>query len=251
MMFVKPSPKLRISGFTSPGKRHTNEDSFGIYPELGMALVSDGLGGHNAGGMASDIVVRLLPGMMRASLSRVNPSDFASIKAAIMNTVVELSLKINERGQTRPQWMGMGATLVMMLAVEGAALITWMGDSRAYLMHNGQLRLVTDDHSVSGILISQGIITREEARAHPSRGRLSRYLGMPDEVYPDIEIVPIGACDRVLLCSDGLSDELDDAIISEVLSRLTDPQDIGADLVNFAERNGAKDNVTAVVAQWL
>jgi PPM family protein phosphatase len=250
-MFTKPSTRLRISGLTSPGKRHSNEDSFGVYPELGMALVSDGLGGHNAGGIASDTVIRLLPDMLLASLSRLDPSDFPAIKATITNTVVKLSLKINEQGQTRPQWMGMGATLVMMLAVEGGLLVTWMGDSRAYLMHNGHLQLVTDDHSLSSILISQGVITREQARTHPSRGRLSRYLGMPDEVYPDIEMIGISPGDRVLLCSDGLSDELDDATISELLSKPADPQDLGAELVYAAAKKGSKDNVTAVVAQWL
>lgn len=250
-MFAKPVTNLRISGLTSPGKRHTNEDSFGVYPELGMALVSDGLGGHNAGHIASEIVIRRLPDMLLESLSRVDPSDFPTIKAGIIDTVVKLSQEIYEQGQTRPACMGMGATLVMMLAVEGGLLITWMGDSRAYLMQSGHLQLVTDDHSLSSILISQGVITREQVRTHPSRGRLSRYLGMSDEVYPDIEMVRISPRDRVLLCSDGLSDELDDATISEFLSRPGDPEALGAELVSAVEKKGANDNVTAVVAQWL
>ena len=242
---------LRISGFTSPGRvRRTNEDSFGLYPELGMALVSDGMGSHNSGGTASKMVVRLLPRILSAALEGIPSSDLPTVKAVVINAVVQVSLKIHQLGLTNAELMGMGATLVMMLVMGDKTLLTWMGDSRAYVMQNSKLQLITNDHSMLSILMSQGLIAPAEARRHPSRSRLSRYMGMPDEVYPDIEIVELAHRDRVLLCSDGLSGELDDAAISEILTEQAEPGVLCQSLVYAAEAKGGKDNITAVVGQW-
>jgi PPM family protein phosphatase len=250
-MLLEASTKLRVSGFSSRGKvRTTNEDSFGLYPEWSLALVSDGIGGHNAGGTASDMVVRLLPGLLKESFGEVQPLDFPAIEGAIRDAVVKLSAKIHQHGRTEAGLWAMGATLVMVLVVADKMVVVWMGDSRAYLMRNRELSLITSDHSMVELLLIEGVISPEQARNHPARSQLSRYLGMPEEVYPDIKTIELVPGDRVLLCSDGLTEELQDSLILTLLSKQVALREICVNLVKAAEETGGRDNITAVIVQW-
>jgi protein phosphatase len=141
----------------------------------------------------------------------------------------------------------MGATVVMVLILGRRAYVAHMGDSRAYLFRRGRLTPMTDDHSIVGILLRQGEISEAEAREHPARGRVSRYVGMEGEVYPDVRVEVLRKADRLLLCTDGLNGMISDAQIKRILTANRDPQQASQALVDAANRAGGEDNVTAVV----
>ena len=144
----------------------------------------------------------------------------------------------------------MGATVVMALVQDDRAFIAHMGDSRAYLLRRGKLRPLTDDHSIVGILLRTGEIRPEEAEHHPARGQLSRYVGMEDEVYPDVRTVRLASGDRLLLCTDGLTGMVPDDTIMGLLAVSEEPQVACDHLVEAANAAGGKDNITAVIVDW-
>ena len=144
----------------------------------------------------------------------------------------------------------MGATVVLAMIKRRSAYIAHMGDSRAYLFRDNQLKQLTEDHSIVGILLRHGDITPEEATEHPAKGRLSRYVGMEGKVYPDVRSIAIKKEDRLLLCSDGLSGMLNDRNIAELLIMHPDPQAACKALADAANSAGGTDNITVVIVDW-
>jgi protein phosphatase len=144
----------------------------------------------------------------------------------------------------------MGATVVLVLLRDGKAYIVNMGDSRAYLYREHRLKQLTEDHSIVGILLRHGDITPEEAKKHPARGRLSRYVGMEGEVYPDVRTLAMKAGDRLLLCSDGLTNMVSDDEIALVLKDCSDLQSVCETLVKAANTAGGADNITVIVVDF-
>jgi protein phosphatase len=142
----------------------------------------------------------------------------------------------------------MGATVVLAFLWGQQVFIAHIGDSRAYLYRRGELRQLTDDHSVVGILLRHGKITPEEAKIHPARNKLSRYVGMEGEVYPDVQRLRPSAGDRLLLCTDGLTTMVPDDAIAEILVNCGDPQMACRSLVEAANAARGQDNVTVLVA---
>ena len=242
---------MHAAALSDIGKvRVTNEDAFALLPEQGLFIVADGLGGHRAGATASKIVVSVLPEMVKQRRAAVQDDETTTISQLLRDTIAELSLTLREHAASEPGLAGMGATVVVACVQGAQAFIAHMGDSRAYLYRQGELKQLTDDHSVVGILLRRGEITPEEARAHPARNRLTRYVGMEHEAYPDVQTLKLSARDRLLLCTDGLMAMMRDEAITEILAHSHDPQLACQALVDSANAAGGHDNVTVLVADW-
>ena len=239
------------AGLTDVGKvRQANEDAFAADPSFGLFLVSDGMGGHQAGALASKIVATVLPQMIRERLNRAAEPSTRSLNAWLKADVLELSRRLRSESIGRPDLHGMGATLVMAFVRGSKAHIVHMGDSRAYLLRGGRLKQLTQDHSIVGILLRQGGITQEEARNHPARGQISRYLGMEGEVFPGLQVIDLKQDDRLLLCSDGLSGPVSDDDLARLLSANQDPATACRALIDAANAAGGSDNITAVIIDY-
>ena len=215
--------------------REHNEDSLAAQSPL--FIVADGMGGHEAGEVASSIAIATMLSMMpeTADAEALAESVIAANKAVIAGA---------ENGTGR---LGMGTTITAALAIDNELIIAQVGDSRAYLLHNGELTQITRDHSLVADLIEQGRITEEEARYHPQRSVITRALGSDPEMQPDIFKLNIEPGDKLMLCSDGLSGMVSDKSIAAILRTNISPVDACNTLVNEAIAAGGLDNVSVIV----
>ena len=216
-------------------KRTNNEDSYGAFPELGLWLVADGMGGADAGEVASRIAVE----QVRAACA-----EGAPVEAAIE----EANRAVGEAiagGQGRP---GMGTTVVAAHCVGDQFIVAWVGDSRAYLW-NGALKRLSRDHSQVQELVDSGVLSEAEARVHPHRNVITQALGVqPDNpVRVDRVDGTLAGGQRLLLCSDGLTGEVDDAEIARILAADDDGAAVVDGLIQAALAAGGSDNVTVVL----
>jgi PPM family protein phosphatase len=242
---------LKVTALSDVGKvRSHNEDSFAVLPEQGLLIVSDGMGGHNAGGLASKIVVEALPQMIFKALQSLQEPSIEQLQDVVRDSAVDLSNEICKRTRREPDLAGMGATFVLAMFLEKKAIVAHMGDSRGYLFRSGELRLLTEDHSVVGLLLREGQITPKQASEHPARGQLSRYVGMQGEVFPDVLACELVSGDRVLLCTDGLTGEVSDSKIGNILNDGVDLKEISTALIDAANKAEGADNITVVLAEW-
>ena len=219
--------------------RDHNEDSLIIIPPL--FAVADGMGGHEAGEIASEITVNTLAELAPSHL------DAEGLTAAVEATNYNV-MKAPRQGIGRD---GMGTTLTAAMLEGERLLIAQVGDSRAYLLHKGHLQQITRDHSLMADLIEAGQITPEEARVHPNRSVITRAIGSDIHMRPDIYELNVDAGDRILLCSDGLSSMISNNAIESIMRRQSDAQHCADELVTAALENGGADNVTVVVADVL
>lgn len=239
------------AGLSHPGRvRKKNQDRWLAEPEEGLFILSDGMGGRNAGEIASSIVVEALPALLAQRLTGVEDLTSPAASEASARTLVDLSRQVLEESRHKPGLTGMGATVVMTLIRNGHFLIGHLGDSRAYLFRNDELRRLTRDHSVVQILLDMGELTSAQAAEHPSRGQITRAVGMEGEAVPDILVEPIEDGDRLLLCCDGLTDMLSDETITALLQNYPEPEKACQRLVNAANAAGGKDNITVVLLEW-
>jgi len=245
-----------IAGGTDIGrKRGHNEDSYGIFPEDGVAVVADGMGGHAAGDVASRIAVDTLAGFVQSVAGREDitwPFRLDEKLSRGANTLVIGAKLANqtvmERAASTHELRGMGTTLVAALADGDMLHIVHVGDSRAYLMSGGAFSRLTVDHSFVEEQVQAGIITPERARTHPMRNIVTRALGIREEL--DVELTtrtPLPG-DVFLLCTDGLSGMLDDSAIGRIImDNLSDPESCVKKLIEAANERGGDDNITVVL----
>ena len=232
--------------------RENNEDSYLVSLEQNLLIVSDGMGGHQAGEVASEAVVTVLPEMIKQRLAGESSPRPRIVELTLRETILQLSQRLRAESAGRGGLKGMGATVALawLRGPEGMAHLAHMGDSRIYLYRHGNLTQLTEDHSVVALLLKRGDITPEEARRHPARGRLSRYVGMEGEVYPDVQTVRLREGDRLLLCTDGLTGPVSDDEIAALLRANLDPEAACQALVDAANDAGGKDNITVLVVNW-
>jgi protein phosphatase len=229
---------LDAAGITDPGQVRTqNQDTFYVAGDL--VLIADGMGGYAGGEVAAQIAADVVGEHFASDGSATGLSD----------AVADANRRIYARGGEKGL-EGMGTTLVALAVVDDAParlLLANVGDSRAYLLRDGELRQLTEDHSVAAELVRLGRLEEEEGAEHPGRHVLTRALGVERDVEPDLIDLDPRAGDRMLLCSDGLSNELDDDGILALL-RVGTPSDAARALVAAANAHGGLDNITAVVA---
>ena len=215
--------------------REHNEDSLLVAPPL--FVVCDGMGGHEAGEVASEMAIRTMENL--ADSIKDSQSMISAVEAANLNVI-----KAPRQGIGRE---GMGTTMTAAKVTGERVMIAQVGDSRAYLLHNGRIQQLTRDHSLMADLIESGQITEAEARFHPNRSVITRAIGSDPYMQPDIYELNLSSGDRLLLCSDGLNAMLDDYQIEEILRDVTDPQTCADMLVSAARNAGGYDNITTIV----
>jgi protein phosphatase len=217
--------------------RQGNEDSG--YASDNLLIVADGMGGHVAGELASATVTAILAGLPIA--------DSEDVLTQLADAVDEAQLEMRHIIAEQPDFQGMGTTVTVVCWQGDRASIAHVGDSRAYMLRNGELLRLTKDHTYVQTLVDSGQITEAEAFTHRRRNLLIRAIDGVNTVEPDLSIREVHAGDRIMLCSDGLSGVLTDDEIRELLSR-SDPPGAVTALVDAAIERGAPDNVTCVVA---
>ncbi len=238
-------------GATDIGKvRQDNQDAMAIEPEAGLFLVVDGMGGHRGGDIAAKIVAQDLPPMIENGLERLTSRRPGPIRRLLKECVVEQSRHLWMEGDSETGRAGMGATMVLLLVTGERAFVVNVGDSRVYRLRKDRLKQLTVDHSVVSELLTAGHITPEEAQDHQDQGIITQHIGMPDRVKPCIRSMALKPNDRFLLCSDGLTDLVEDDCICHVLTTEPDPQVASETLIRTAKEAGGFDNITAVVVTW-
>ncbi len=237
---------LRSAARTHVGMcRQANEDRYAIVPELGLYLVADGMGGHQAGQVASQLAGE-------AAIRAVEALQGATVSLAerLRHAVACANREIFAAASAKPEFTGMGTTLVGLLFAGERLALAHVGDSRAYLVRQGRLRRLTDDHSIVAELLRRQEISEEDAREHPHRHVLTRALGVRPRVEPDLAEMTPHADDVFILCSDGLTTHLDDEEIAEQICADRDLEEVAAGLVDSANQAGGVDNTTVLLVRY-
>ena len=248
---LKPSLPLSWGVATHIGKvREENQDTFLAEPQLALFVVSDGMGGHRGGEIASRIVIEDLPVMLETSLDKLKVGSIKTIKSLLSRSIEEQSRQLWLEGTSETGFKDMGATLVTILLRNKRCFVANLGDSRAYLFRKGRLSQITRDHSVVSDLVIEGLIGPEEAKNHEARGQITSYIGMEEKPSPYVRSFLLKKNDRLLLCTDGLTDMVDDDNIAAILQKEPDSQAVCKVLVDAANAAGGYDNTTVMTVDW-
>lgn len=230
--------KLAVGARTDVGRvREANEDSY--FVQAPLFVVADGMGGHIAGDVASATAVEVVQNQS----ARADASDPESLAAIVRDA----NSAIYEKAAADQTLHGMGTTCTLLMIDGANAQFAHVGDSRAYLLRNGQLRQVTEDHTLVGRMVAEGRLQPEEAEHHPQRSIITRALGVDADIDVDLISLELADDDRILLCSDGLNAMVGAPEIQEVLAHENDPQKAADQLVERAIAAGGEDNITVVV----
>lgn len=247
---------LDICGKTDPGcVRERNEDNLIVDEALGLLVVADGMGGHNSGEVASQTAVDTILQCARQMLggSRIivpEGNHSLPVRSRQLEYMVQTAnMMIFEKARAFPKDHGMGTTVVAVLLDPKTLTVAHVGDSRLYLHRGGELRQVTEDHSLVMDQVRQGLITREQAEHSNLQNILTRALGTEEKVLVDVAEHPVLPGDSFLLCSDGLTKMVSEAETAEALARCRDSQEAVDRLIETARGAGGVDNVTIVVAR--
>ena len=219
--------------------REGNEDSAYAGPHL--LAVADGMGGHAAGEVASAATITTI-----APLDAEDPGP--DLVSALADAVATANLRLQELIISDPAIEGMGTTLTALLWSEGHAALCHIGDSRAYVLRDGQFIQITHDHTLVQELVDEGKISEDDVATHPDRRRLLRALDGKTVAEPDLALIETFEGDRYLLCSVGLSGVLTDQTLHQTLTSMRDPDQAAVQLVELAIRGGGPDNITVIVA---
>ena len=234
---------MLIAGTSDPGRiREENQDMFVARPDLGIALLADGMGGTRAGGVAAEIAVDAALEHLTGVLKRepLNPGHLGAAIKLANSRVVGLSNAVSA-------YRGMGTTLVAAAIRGSKGYIAHVGDSRAYRLRGDVLRQVTKDHSLVQEWVDAGMISAEEARSAPNRNVITRAIGAKASVEADVTEIDVADDDTLLMCSDGLTGMVADERIAGALLETDDLADAADSLVEAANRAGGIDNVTVVL----
>ena len=239
--------KVITAGITDVGRvRRSNEDSLGLFPDLELYIVADGMGGHAAGEVASKMAVDAIKEFLTSP-----EITQQSQEAQLARAIAYANQKIYEAGEQDPSLSGMGTTVVAVLAQPMEAIIGFVGDSRVYLQQNDKIEQLTQDHSLVNEYVRKGLLTVEAAERHPLKHVISRALGTNAAVEVETLHRTPAAGDILLLCSDGLSNKLTiheiNAILIEAAGNL---EKAGNRLVQKANDKGGEDNITAVLVGY-
>jgi serine/threonine protein phosphatase PrpC len=238
--------EVQMAGACDPGRaRDHNEDAISIQEDDGrgyyLALVCDGMGGHNAGEVASAIAVETISDFLAENFGTLDNTTL------LERAFDQASRNIDEQAELNPDAKGMGCTCVLVLGVRDRLWLAWAGDSRAYQVREDGISQMSTDHTVVQELVDQQLITPEQAAVHPYRGRISRCLGHGKKKgQPTIREFPFPIGTNVLLCSDGLSDVLDDLDVQALVGQ-RDVRSASRRLIEAANGAGGPDNISAIV----
>lgn len=210
-----------------------------VRPEIGLWVVADGMGGHDKGDVASQMIIEHMK-KMHEGISLINFIDDLETRMQEVNQALIEKAKSSARKST------IGSTVVIMISFDKYLVYVWAGDSRLYRLRNKELRQITTDHSQVELYVEQGLITREEALKHPHGNMITRAIGAMEDLYLDMDIQELARADRYLLCSDGLTKHLQDFEIQEMLQNGS-AEGCCNSLIELTLERGAGDNVTAII----
>jgi protein phosphatase len=251
--------KLQMAGISDVGlRRGHNEDRIATDPRLGLAVLADGMGGYRAGEVASAMAVSVIVEELRKGL-RHNPpqrldedSGYTLGSLLVREAIGRANESIYQAAQEQPQCQGMGTTLVSLLFYDNQVSVAHVGDSRLYRLRRGEIEQLTADHSLMQELIDRGFYTPEEARRNVQKNLVTRAVGVDPTVNADLQEEPVLPGDLYLLCSDGLSDLVDDEGIRTTLTRYGNHLPEAAErLVQQANANGGTDNISVILVRAL
>ena len=248
---AKTATSEPAAGLTDPGReRQNNEDYYLLNPDHRLYVVADGMGGHSAGEVASSLAVEAVNDFFTTELLNGIRGDPNKIQEAMGKALLTANRRVLDHSRTDRAYKGMGCTLVIAL-IDGETLYHGhVGDARAYLFKDQEIRQLTRDHTTVMDLVEQGQLTMEEAMASPIRGELSQAIGAPFVIKPDCGAEPFQGVDGLLLCTDGLWDMLSDAEIHDILKQRKPAVTACRELVDMANQAGGKDNITVVVVYY-
>jgi len=257
--------KIISCGITDIGqRRQRNEDSYLVNDKLGLYIVADGMGGHAGGEFASKIAVKTVEDIIRGEdrkkshvahdnlldtveISADEPmGDSAFEEARLKEAITRAGNMIVRRAYEEPELQGMGTTATVMFIATGTAYIAHVGDSRAYCVRGKEIHQITEDHSLVHEQLKSGLITQEQAKTHQLKNIITRSVGVQEEVDVDTFVWDVQAEDYYLICSDGLSNMIDDPEMLEVISN-GDVEQGARDLVDLANERGGDDNITLIL----
>jgi len=253
------SQTLEIASCTDPGMvRSHNEDSIAADAAHGLVVLADGMGGYNAGEVASGMATSVLITEVRHLLDRTPPYSVDPLTNApvapriIQEQVLKANTSIFNAAQSQPQYAGMGTTLVVCLFYDNKVLVAHLGDSRLYRLRGGEFSQVTRDHSLLQEQLDAGLISAEQAKHAQHKNLVTRALGIDPQVEPEVREYPVSPGDLFLLCSDGLCDMVSDEDIGDALRAFGNNLNLAAQqLVQMANDNGGRDNVSVILVRVL
>ncbi|CAN2251832.1 protein-serine/threonine phosphatase PrpC [Bacillus vallismortis] len=236
---------------TDTGKiRQHNEDDAGIFKgkdDFVLAVVADGMGGHLAGDVASKMAVKAMG--EKWNEAETIPIAPAACENWLIEQILAVNSKIYEHAQAHEECQGMGTTIVCALFTGKTVSVAHIGDSRCYLLQDSDFIQVTEDHSLVNELVRTGEISREDAEHHPRKNVLTKALGTDQSVSIDTRSFDIEPGDKLLLCSDGLTNKVEGTELKDILQSDQAPQEKVNLLVDKANQNGGEDNITAVLLE--
>ena len=249
--------KLTLVGSTDTGRvREHNEDTIATDPDVGLLVLADGMGGYNAGEVASGIAVKTITNLVREGLLR---EDLASIDRStgltrpsivLRDAITRANKIIYQTARSQAECEGMGTTVVAALFYDNRVSIAHVGDSRLYRQRGSQIAQVTMDHSLLQELVDRGFYSPEEAQRAANKNYVTRALGVEPQVEVEVQEHPVDKGDIFILCSDGLSDMVEDEDIRLTISTFGANLDtVAKQLIQLANENGGRDNVSVVLAQ--
>ncbi|OZI13277.1 protein phosphatase [Bacillaceae bacterium SAS-127] len=227
--------------------RAHNEDNGGVFINAAndyLAIVADGMGGHNAGDIASQLTIESMKSMWK-NVDKIESATQA--EQWLESTIRQINERILSHASSHQECNGMGTTLVAALCTTNFCTIANIGDSRCYLLNDDGFKQVTDDHSLVNELVKSGEITKEEAEHHPRKNVLTRALGTNDHVTADYHTITFEQGDYMLLCSDGLSNKLAQQEMQAILKNNLSLLEKADSFVQLANEKGGEDNITLVI----
>jgi protein phosphatase len=242
---------VRFCGLTDIGlKRETNEDFISLPNEkegIKLFILADGMGGANAGEVASKTATKFVRDYIRSHFIEIERNK-EELERIIRDSIIEANKKVIELAKNNPDYKGMGTTLIVVLIYRGRIHIGHVGDSRVYRLRQNIFRQITKDHSYVQELVKQGTISQEEAKSHPQKNILLKAIGGDEDIKPDVITKGFVKGDIILICSDGLTNMVDDKYIYEIIMQnMYDVNVACKKLIDKANRNGGLDNVSAII----
>jgi serine/threonine protein phosphatase PrpC len=240
---------------TDVGKvRDHNEDAIGAAPDIGLWVLADGMGGYNAGEVASGIAVKTIIDLVTERCKREKRNEIEAETGlmrqtiALRDAIYRANKVINQTAQSQPQCEGMGTTLVASLFYDDRVSIAHVGDSRMYRLRGNKFEQITMDHSLLQELVDRGFYSQEEAQRSTNRNYVTRALGVEANVEVEIQELDVQKGDYFLMCSDGLPDMVEDEDIHLTISTFSnDVRTIGEQLIKLTNDNGGRDNVSIIL----
>lgn len=234
---------MKVIAKSDRGRRNNNEDRYYVSEEGRLLILADGMGGHAAGELASEIAVKTIG---KYSKRFANKKD-QSLIIALREAVEKANSKIYKRASEDSKLKGMGTTLSMAYLCDDFLYYINIGDSRIYYFCDHELTQLTVDDSFVNYLVHMGDITEEEAKVHPQRNVLTKAMGSKKDISFDISYIPIDMFEKLLLCTDGLTDALDKEEIANILSQDRDIESLGKILIEEALKQGSSDNISVII----